>query len=145
MGNNEVETTCSSNRRSERIRKPNLVTKVGDVAKAYKDVCGMFSETGVMLRKGKVTRPQHEKLWKDPTMDCMESIEAENTAFYEREVFEVVRKPKRAHLLSSMYIHVIKRKLGYADRRKTKLVVLGCGQRPGIDFTETFAPVAKAA
>ena len=75
----------------------------------------------------------------------MESIQAENAALYERDVFEVVPKPKGAHLLSSRYIHVIKRKLGQTDRRKTRLVVLGCGQRPGIDFAETFAPVAKAA
>jgi hypothetical protein len=71
--------------------------------------------------------------------EWIESIHAENTALHEREVFEVVRKPRGAHLLSSRYIQ------GQADRRKTRLVVLGCGQRPGIDYSETFAPVAKAA
>jgi hypothetical protein len=47
---------------------------------------------------------------------------------------------------SSKYIYVIKkRKLEHADKRKTRLVVLGCGQCPGIDFSETFASVEKAA
>jgi len=149
MGTNEVETTGSSTRRSERIRKPNIVTNVsvlGDVAKAYKDVCGMFAETGgnATVEEGNPTstREALEGPYKD---EWMKSIQAKNAALYEREVFEVVRKPKGAHLLSSRYIHVIKRKLGQADRRKTRLVVLGCGQRPGIDFAKTFAPVAKAA
>ncbi len=46
---NEVETTSGSTRRSERIKKTNIVTNVsvlGDVVKVYKDVCGMFSKTG---------------------------------------------------------------------------------------------------
>ncbi len=49
-GSDDAElTTGSSTRRSERIKKPNIVTNVsvlGDVAKVYKDVCGMFAETG---------------------------------------------------------------------------------------------------
>jgi hypothetical protein len=70
---------------------------------------------------------------------------AENQSLYEREVFDIVEKPKGAHLLGSRYIHVIKRKLGAVDRRKTRLVVLGCSQRAGLDYGETFAPVAKAS
>jgi hypothetical protein len=79
----------------------------------------------------------HGREWKD-------SIHVENKAVKLRDVFRVVKRPKGAHLLSCKYIHVIKRKLGMINRRKSRLVVLGCGQRPSLDFSETFAPVAKA-
>ncbi len=56
----------------------------------------------------------------------------------------MVERPEGVRSLNSKYIHVVKRKLGKVDRRKSRLVVLGCGQREGIDYHETFAPVAKA-
>ncbi len=86
----------------------------------------------------------------DPIGKSGKSIMAENQSLYEREVFDIVEidiieKSKGAHLLGSRYIHVIKQKLGVVDSRKTRLVVLGCSQRVGLDYGETFAPVAKAS
>ncbi len=70
-------------------------------------------------------------------------MEAKNIALNERDVFEVVRRPVGARMLKCRYIHHVKRLLD-GVRYKSRLVVLGCSQRYGIDYNETFAPVAKA-
>ncbi len=46
-------------------------------------------------------------------------------------------------MLRCRYIHYVKRLLD-GIKYKSRLVVLGCSQRFGIDYNETFAPVAKA-
>lgn len=79
---------------------------LGDMAKVYKDMpdmWGMFSETGgdVSGEEDNPISSTREALEGPYTMKWLESIRAENTALYERDVFEVVRKSKRAHLLST--------------------------------------------
>jgi hypothetical protein len=88
------------------------VSVLGDVAKVYKDVCGMLSETRGDTTKQEENPTSTRMALDGPYRDeWIESIHAENTALHEREVFEVARKPRGTHLLSSRYIHVIKRKL----------------------------------
>jgi hypothetical protein len=147
----DVGTATSNRRISLRNKRKNIVTNatslgdIGDTSTVCKDVCKMMSATVGDVEKEIDPSSTNEALAGSHRREWEESIDAENRALYDRQVFEVVRKPKGVHLLGSRYIHVIKRKLGEADRRKTRLVVLGCGQRRGIDYNETFAPVAKAA
>ena len=46
----------------------------------------------------------------------------------------------------SKFVYKIKKDWrGYVTKRKSKLVVQGFLQQAGVDFNETYAPVAKAA
>ena len=150
--NSDVGTTGGSNRRvSTRTRFQNRVTNIsslgdigGDGAKVYQSVCNMFSDTGGGEEEELDPISTYGALNGPWGQDWAASIEAENQALFDRDVFEVVDKPPGVHLLKSRYVHVIKKKLGKVDRRKSRLVALGCGQRAGMDFGETFAPVAKS-
>jgi len=59
-----------------------------------------------------------------------------------KDTWELVDRPKGAQIIGSRI--VLRDKLGpdgNLERRKARLVAQGFSQRPGIHFTETFAPV----
>ena len=54
------------------------------------------------------------------------------------------RTPNGDRLIKSKFVYKLKKDwIGKVIKRKSRLVVLGCLQREGIDYEETFAPVAK--
>jgi hypothetical protein len=72
------------------------------------------------------------------------SIQEELESIYENNVWEPVPKPKECKPIGCRY--VFKKKFdenGNVARYKTRLVAKGYAQRYGLDFEETYAPVAK--
>jgi hypothetical protein len=64
----------------------------------------------------------------------------------ELDVYELVDKPKGVKLLKNKWVLKKKRdQAGNIERYKARLVSKGCTQREGIDYEETFAPVARHA
>ena len=58
----------------------------------------------------------------------------------------MVQTPHGARLIKSKYVYKLKKDwLGKVTKRKSRLVVQGFLQREGVDYGETYAPVAKAA
>ena len=54
------------------------------------------------------------------------------------------RNPSGVRLIKSKFIFKLKKDWTGKDiKHKSRLVVLGCLQKKGIDYEETFAPVAK--
>ena len=77
------------------------------------------------------------KNWRD-------SMTAEIKALRNRGCWRVVRTPQGAKLIKSKYVYKIKKDwAGKIIKRKSRLVVQGFSQVEGVDFNETFAPVAK--
>ena len=75
-----------------------------------------------------------------------ESIAAELHVLQEkRYCWEIVPYPKGRHhnLLRCHIVFKAKIKDGRIDRHKSRLVVDGSKQVPGIDYTDNFAPVVK--
>ena len=80
--------------------------------------------------------PDAEK-WVQAICSEFESILANDT-------WDVVKLPPGKHSIGSRL--VLRNKYnaqGTVDRRKARLVAQGFSQRPGVDFTDTFAPVAR--
>jgi hypothetical protein len=71
------------------------------------------------------------------------AIQSELDQHQEKGTWELVEKPADIKLLSNKWVFVRKRdKEGTIVKNKARLVVKGCGQRPG-DYLETHSPVVQ--
>ena len=74
----------------------------------------------------------------------VQSMKDEIKALRNRGVWRVIPTPKGVRLIKSKYVYRVKKDwTGKVVKRKSRLVVQGFSQREGIDYDETFAPVAK--
>lgn len=76
--------------------------------------------------------------------DWRQAIAIELTSILKNDTFDLVDRPKRSKVIGSRIILRNKFKPdGSLERRKARLVAQGFSQKPGIHFTETFAPVTR--
>jgi len=72
------------------------------------------------------------------------AIEEELNQFQRNDVWDLIPKPLQKNIIGTKW--VFKNKLneqGEVTRNKARLVAQGYSQQEGIDYTETFAPVAR--
>jgi hypothetical protein len=71
---------------------------------------------------------------------------AEMQAHFENRTWELMQLPAGCKAIGSKWVFKIKRNAdGSVDCYKARLVAQGFSQRPGVNFTETFAPTTKWA
>jgi hypothetical protein len=76
--------------------------------------------------------------------DWQRAMNEEMTALRENETWTLEELPKGKKAIDCKWVFKIKRdETGNLDKYKARLVVKGCSQRPGIDYGETYAPVAR--
>ena len=75
--------------------------------------------------------------WKDAMREEMSALEKNKT-------WEIVERPKGKNIVDCKWIFTLKYKTdGSLERHKARLVAKGYTQTYGVDYQETFAPVAK--
>jgi hypothetical protein len=105
----------------------------------FADVCTLLFDTETPTSYKKALQSHESARWQ-------EAMQLEISALEARGCWKVIDKPKRfVPLLRSHFVYKIKTKNGRIDRYKARLVVDGSGQKHGIDYKETFAPVVKYA
>ena len=78
-----------------------------------------------------------EESWRKAMQEEIDVIEKNNT-------WELVEKPNNKEVIGVKWIYRVKYHAnGTVQRNKARLVAKGYSQQPGIDFNETFTPIAR--
>ena len=137
----------TSDKRTITPRIINNVSKLGKVFNAMETdaaECDVFPEKDKEGDHGELAPETYDQAAKDS--DWRASMLSEIRALRNRGCWRVVPTPQGVRLIKSKYVYKLKKDwLGKVVKRKSRLVVQGFLQREGIDYGETYAPVAKAA
>ena len=133
---------------NKRVRVPRNTNylNIGSVHSAADDVDDGdpdYMEPAAAAESDQEATPE---LYNDAARDerWVQSMKDEVAALRNRGVWRVVPTPQGVRLIKSKYVYRVKKDwTGKVVKRKSRLVIQGFSQREGIDYDETFAPVAK--
>ncbi|XP_072066897.1 uncharacterized protein [Arachis hypogaea] len=133
-------------RKSKRIRKAKtygpdffmfLVEGTGESKDSIAPIC--LHMEGDTETYEEAIRFRDSDFWKEAIQDKMDSIMRNNT-------WKLVDLPRGSKAISSKWIFKKKMKVdGTVDKFKARLVAKGFAQKEGIDYFDTYAPVARIA
>ncbi|CAL8998661.1 unnamed protein product [Prunus brigantina] len=123
--------TDASNADSSSDSPSSTPVKLRDIAEIYAR-CNMS-----IIEPENFAEASKDKAWQKAMEIEMEMID-------KNETWELVDRPSAKPVIGVKWVYKTKLNLdGSIQKHKARLVVKGYAQKPGIDFNETFAPVAR--
>ncbi|KRZ83588.1 Retrovirus-related Pol polyprotein from transposon TNT 1-94 [Trichinella sp. T8] len=142
----ECEVETKMEREEEKSEQASRSNKQEEVALSSKRVRKMPNYLSDYVLTTQTSSPSsfHEAMQSVDAADWRKAMEEELHSLEENSVWALVDPPSGKKVLDSRWVLRIKTKSdGSVDRYKVRLVAKGYMQRPGIDYDETFSPVAR--
>ncbi|CAL8151030.1 unnamed protein product [Prunus armeniaca] len=132
---NEVPSLNTRNSDQERVTGPQ---DVDHTPLKYKSIAEIYEKCNMcIIEPESFEEAAKDDSWKKAMEDEITMIEKNNT-------WELVDRPFDKPIIGVKWVYKTKLNLnGSMQNNKVRLVAKGYSQKPGIDFNETFAPVAQ--
>jgi hypothetical protein len=143
----QPKRTRTGLREAHERRRPNYLNDY--VANVVQSTAHILDKNGRPIRASNVRIPRnHRETMRSEFRDFWREAELEEMAALKAKgVIEEIPKeavPKDVKPIYTRWVYAVKSDhQGYVIRFKARIVAFGNHQRPGIDFVETFAPVAR--
>ena len=136
--NNETHGRDQQLRRSQRTRKRNERYTDYTIGAEYDKITECFFAGPI----DESEPSSYEDAKGNPDWEV--AMKEEISALHKNETWDLVPKPEGVKPVSCKWVYKVKRKSnGSVDRYKARLVARGFSQSYGLDYEETFSPVAK--
>ncbi|KAK3907118.1 Copia protein [Frankliniella fusca] len=121
-----------------------LVSELSESGEADDSICYDRVEPSVMDLCNDVPVLFDDIQYRKDKNKWMKAVNEELQALKENETWELVSLPSHKKPINCKWVFTVKvDAAGEVERYKARVVAKGCAQRAGIDYNETYAPVAR--
>jgi hypothetical protein len=127
---------CTLREAQEQVEPLQTSIRMSRVPQRFFGYMALMSEL-IEVEPSSFQEASEQQVWRDAMMEEYSSI-------MKNDVWEVVPRPEWKSVVGFRWIYKIKHAAdGSVDKFKARFVAKGFSQKEGIDFSETFAPVAR--